>query len=42
VRVRSDLTRVGEGGSEESAERMAGVMLKSSAAIRPERPDQVF
>jgi hypothetical protein len=42
VRVKFVLTNVGEGGSDESAERRAGVMLKSSAAVRPERPDQVF
>lgn len=41
-RSKSVLRNVGEGGSEESVDRTAGVMLKSSAAVRPERPDQVF
>lgn len=41
-RVKSALRNVGDGGPEESAERRAGVMLKSAAVVRPERPDQVF
>lgn len=43
VRVKSALRKVGEGGPEELADSgKAGVTLKSSAAERPEWPDQVF